>query len=617
MPCPAAKRRARNNAHRMAMDKALEAKRTTLVDLDSVVSRFEGLRVLFSVESETKAELEEADGVPEVSADPIETPPEPDLANEIQNILDIWSKEAGAGMQKTATKAAGILYLKDNKVLLLMRGENQDDFPNHWGFPAGHIEDGESPLVAALRESNEEVGYSPETAQLLYEKDGFAQFVCRSHDFPVTLSDESQGYLWADIHNLPEPLHPGVKEAIQAATIVGTMDKRDLDINGWFEIQDNPVSKVGVYEYRGSQLKGAPDPNKIYKVFRSAEELSRPETINSFKLNPWINDHLMLGSEELGLTPAEQKGVGGVTGEKVYFKDGTLFTNLKLFSQSMADAIKNGKKELSLGYRCDYLWEPGEYNGEHYDCKQIDILGNHLALVKEGRMGPEVAVLDHADISRFVFTCDSKNLEITPMAEPSTSPEAGNEESSGMTLEEARSQFNSIVEKIDEILPVLSKIKGVIEPEAKDEDEENPVGAKEAEEVEEVTDSDDPVEPEADPEKAAEEAGKKAAEEEQAKAMDEADLFRKFQARIASKEKLAAKLAPHIGTFDHSLMNEDEVAVYGCKKLKLGGIPKGQERSFLDGYLSAASVEKAKPVTSAQDGSDGDWLAKQRATFTH
>ena len=88
-------------------------------------------------------------------------------------------------------------------------------------------------------------------------------------------------------------------------------DKREYDANNWFEVKDNPLSKEGVFHYRGAQIRlpdgtTAPDPDKSYGVYRSAEELSDPEAIASFRLVPWVDDHAMLGAEDMGMTPAEK-----------------------------------------------------------------------------------------------------------------------------------------------------------------------------------------------------------------------------------------------------------------------------------------------------------------------
>ena len=186
---------------------------------------------------------------------------------------------------------------------------------------------------------------------------------------------------------------------------------RKYDGNEWFEVKRNPLSKVGVFPYSGRSI-GAADPDKIYQVYRSEEELSNPETIDSFRLIPFIDDHTMLGTEKSGLTPAEQKGVEGVIGQEVFFENGTLYGNIKIFSENLADLIESGKRELSAGYWCTYEMVPGFWNGIPYDAVQRNIRANHLALVDEGRMGPDVAVLDHLTI-----TFDAKELTMADMTE--------------------------------------------------------------------------------------------------------------------------------------------------------------------------------------------------------
>ena len=53
-------------------------------------------------------------------------------------------------------KAGGIILNKNNEVLLLYQIKHND-----WTFPKGHIEEGEKPDAAALREVDEETGLSP------------------------------------------------------------------------------------------------------------------------------------------------------------------------------------------------------------------------------------------------------------------------------------------------------------------------------------------------------------------------------------------------------------------------------------------------------------------------
>lgn len=176
---------------------------------------------------------------------------------------------------------------------------------------------------------------------------------------------------------------------------MNTTDKKEIDTNGYWYLYDNPITRVGVFPYLGRQISNDLDPDKIYQVLRPEEELTRPETLESFKLKPLINEHEMLGKE---FTPAEEKGIHGTLGENVKFNkdNGVITNNLIVYSEAMKNAIEHGKKELSLGYKCSYDLTPGEYNGQHYDAVQRNILLNHIALVDEGRMGHDVRVMDKA-----------------------------------------------------------------------------------------------------------------------------------------------------------------------------------------------------------------------------
>ncbi len=170
-----------------------------------------------------------------------------------------------------------------------------------------------------------------------------------------------------------------------------------VDHNNFWLMADNPISKVGIYPYFGSQISADFIPDKLYNVLRPAEEIGSEDSLKSLQLLPIVDEHGMLGSED-GMINPEEKGVHGVIGEKVYLKDGTIYADLKIFSEALKEEIANGKKQLSLGYFCDYDPTPGEYNGQHYDAIQRNLRGNHLALVEEGRMGPDVRIMDSDEL---------------------------------------------------------------------------------------------------------------------------------------------------------------------------------------------------------------------------
>jgi len=134
-------------------------------------------------------------------------------------------------------RAAGIMFLtSDNRTLLLKRGDG-GDFPRTYGFPGGHVEQGETLEDAARREALEETGFAYDGPLKLVADNGqFATFAAESvPEFPVTLCDESMGFVWCDAANSadhPMPLHPGVADAFRIALAHTELDVARLIRDG-------------------------------------------------------------------------------------------------------------------------------------------------------------------------------------------------------------------------------------------------------------------------------------------------------------------------------------------------------------------------------------------------
>jgi hypothetical protein len=389
--------------------------------------------------------------------------------------------------------------------------------------------------------------------------------------------------------NIEKLINEGYKRD-QAAAIAyknakDSESSRKIDLNGWIEIKNNPISKVGVFPYSGRQIRSDLEPDKIYKVYRSEKELSDPECIDSFKLIPWTDEHAMLGSEDDGLLPAEEKGVEGVIGEDVYFEDGYLKANIKVFSESLKNAMKY-KKDLSVGYRCDYNQESGVYNGESYDFLQTNLRGNHVALVEEGRSGRDVSVLD-----RLTFTIDSK--EFTPMNELNKEMDSDMEISTEDRLS-----------KIEELLASLVSMQKKEDEQASDDDseeveDEEEVKEKEVEDEEEVKEKEVEVEDEEVKEKSSSMDAKVKSLEKKLKSFSQ-DAMKSFIKEVSKKEELAKQLSYHIGAFDHSEKTLSEVACYGVKKLGIK-CDKGHEKAAISGFLARSSLDSSELKKMAFD----------------
>lgn len=469
-------------------------------------------------------------------------------------------------------EAAGVVFLAAGRVLLLRRSDG-----GLWGLPGGGTEDGETPYMTAAREVLEETGHTIDplagqvTQVAVVDNPDGCRFTCYSQSlpevFPVTMCTESDGVLWQPLEEVPNlPLFMCTGELISLSLSAVAMDyadtARETDINGYVTIPRNPISKVGVFPYAGKSIPGA-DPNSVVMVYRPAEELSDPATIDSFKLTPWVNDHTMLG---IGGTDAAAKGVQGVIGQDVVFEGDTLYGNLKVFSEEHANRINDGKTPLSLGYRCRYEYAPGVFDGQSYTHVQRSIRGNHIASVNDGRMGPEVAVLDH-----FSFTLDAKDVQ---MAEANDKPEDGG----AMTMAEAAAALKQIVPQIAALQAAVAAIT-------------NSAGA-----AEQVPEADKAPATEAAP---VDTAAMDAAIEKRVAAGVTAAL-----ANIQARDKLAARLSQHVGAFDHSDMTHAQVVAYGVDKLGIKSAPAGSEAIYLDAFLAAKPVARGAAMTVAADAAD-------------
>lgn len=495
-----------------------------------------------------------------------------------------------------AIQAAGIMYHYGDKVLLVKRA--QGDMAGTWAFPGGKLEEGETPAQAARRESREEIGVEPVggiMTKIDFTSNDDVEFTTFSSyaggEFHPRLDAEHSEYQWASIDSPPIPLHPGVKATLAKIdkSAIGMDSARQFDLNGWYEIKGNPLSKVGVFPYSGKSISPKLEPNKIYMVYRPEEELASPATIDSFKLLPWIDDHTMLGDDTKGMTPAERKGVEGVIGEEVYYDNGILRGNIKIFSESLKRVIDAGKRELSAGYRCIYELTPGEWNGQRYDAIQRNIRGNHVALVQAGRMGHDVAVLDHLTI-----TFDEKELKA--MADEDMENRLKKVEDWMKAKDESEAEKKKAEDEAEE----EKKKKEAEDAKSKDESEEEK--EKKAEDGKIIPSTKPGIDKE-DADKEDKKDGMDAAEASALRARIEKlekDGIKTTLAAVKQRDSLASDLSQVVGTFDHAEMTADEVAKYGVEKLGLACQP-GHEKAVLTGYLAGRKANGMSAAGFAMD----------------
>jgi uncharacterized protein len=169
---------------------------------------------------------------------------------------------------------------------------------------------------------------------------------------------------------------------------------RFQDQNGYLLIVGCPLASSGVFQYSAAQVGLPGDPNRIVNVYRPPEAVSDDEYIASLQVIPFINDHEMLSGFQGDNSAAapESYGVDGVLFD-VGFDAPWVRGDLKIFSRSMQADLAGGKKDLSLGYTCDFEVKTIVVDGVECEVIQTNMRGNHIALVEVGRV-PGARVLD-------------------------------------------------------------------------------------------------------------------------------------------------------------------------------------------------------------------------------
>ncbi len=169
---------------------------------------------------------------------------------------------------------------------------------------------------------------------------------------------------------------------------------RSIDDNGFMRVRDCPLTKEQVAPYLGREIPHyrelGLEAERIYQVYRPAEELRKKETINSVRGIPLLLDHAPVSAEDI----QEDRLVGSL-GDAVEWDGEYLRCNLNIIAKKAQDRINDkSMRELSLSYAYTPVLKSGQFKGKHYDIVMRDIRANHLALVEAGRAGSDVRVCD-------------------------------------------------------------------------------------------------------------------------------------------------------------------------------------------------------------------------------
>ena len=183
---------------------------------------------------------------------------------------------------------------------------------------------------------------------------------------------------------------------------------RHIDADGRLHVAKSHISKAQISPYIGREIPGYEslglDPDKVYQLFRDPKELEKAAP--TFARLPILKEHVPVTVEE------PQSGlVIGAIGSDVSFESPYLDADLVFWdATAIAGIDTKDTHELSCAYRYVPVMEAGEFEGKPYEGRMTEIQGNHLALVEDGRAGPDVVV---ADSNPFPKTFEEMTMKMT------------------------------------------------------------------------------------------------------------------------------------------------------------------------------------------------------------
>ena len=221
------------------------------------------------------------------------------------------------------------------------------------------------------------------------------------------------------------------------------------------------IARTGIQLYTDAD-------GSVRKEFRPESEVASPESLASFAGKAITMEHppVLLDSEN-----TKNHSVG-FTGTEVVYDDGFVRAVMTITDQEVIDKVMRGDvREVSAGYRVSYDPTPGVTDsGEHYDGIQKEISGNHVAIVRRGRAGPQVKLhldrQDGVDPSLFPITetqimtakvvFDGAEFEVSESVALAITKER---EDAKMSYEDMKKKYDALVKEAEDMKAKMAEMK--------------------------------------------------------------------------------------------------------------------------------------------------------------
>lgn len=161
---------------------------------------------------------------------------------------------------------------------------------------------------------------------------------------------------------------------------------------GYLLCRDVAIARTGAMEYLPDEVPVDSHGKDVVLVYRLEQDLFAPEAMASYEGKSITLDHPDNEDTEGFVTPDNWRELARGHVQNVRQGAGEardlLLADLLIMDAEAIAAVRGGLREVSCGYDADYE-ESGPGVG-----RQINIRGNHVALVDRGRCGPRCKIQD-------------------------------------------------------------------------------------------------------------------------------------------------------------------------------------------------------------------------------
>lgn len=183
------------------------------------------------------------------------------------------------------------------------------------------------------------------------------------------------------------------RDRIALALAFDRSTARSFDVDGRMHVKGCRISKANVCPYYGREIPNfrglGLDANRVYMLYRDPEELRKAAP--TFR-----NLQLLMRHTAVNAFDSKPEVTVGTVGDVEFDGKYLVADQLTVWTREGINLVESDEaSELSSSYHYTPDMTPGRTpDGVAFDGRMRDIKGNHVALVRQGRAGPDVAVSD-------------------------------------------------------------------------------------------------------------------------------------------------------------------------------------------------------------------------------